>query len=205
MFTSIVVPVDLEPDGDRALPLAGALASRRHPARAGERLVATHAGGTRSRRARERRGADHWSVTCSTTTTSWPRSPRSSPTVRRARPHGHPRRSARPAVAGQRHGGLLGRLSQPMLLVGPHVELTSRSIARAPGRRRRQPGHRGGAAGRRHLDADLRGPPPWLVEVADPRRRTRPSAGRPTLGRPLATAGVRPSGTWPGAPTPPTA
>ena len=26
MFTSIVVPVDLEPDGDRALPLAGALA-----------------------------------------------------------------------------------------------------------------------------------------------------------------------------------
>jgi len=173
MFTSIVVPVDLEPDGDRALPLAGALASAADLPLELVSVSSPHMPEVSDRlelEARARAAADRWSVTLL---------------------HDNDVVAALDAFVADRPGalvlmatrarsalgrrllgsvteGLLCRLSQPMLLVGPHVELSE--LVDRPGL---LIGVDGGPATEAVLPAvaawmrTFDGPPPWLVEVSD--------------------------------------
>ena len=198
MFTSIVVPVDLEPDGDRALPLAGALVSA---ADLPLELVSVSSplmpevSDRLELEARARAAADRWSVTLL---------------------HDNDVVAALDAFVGDRPGalvlmatrargalgqrllgsvteGLLGRLSQPMLLVGPQVELSE--LVGRPGL---LIGVDGGPATEAVLPAvaawtrTFGGPPPWLVEVTDAgadRNEAERTAVRQWAGR-LAATGV---------------
>lgn len=187
MFTSIVVPVDLEPDGDRALPLAGALASAAGLPLELVSVSSPHMPEVTDRlelEARARAAAERWSVTLL---------------------HDNDVVAALDAFVAERPGalvlmatrargalgqrllgsvteGLLGRLSQPMLLVGPQVELSE--LVDRPGL---LIGVDGGPATEAVLPAvaawmrTFDGPPPWLVEV------TKAGAGREEADR----AGVR--------------
>ena len=142
--------------------------------------------------ARARAAADHWSVTVLHDNDVVPRSPRSSPAVRTRSVLMATR--ARGALGQRLLGsvteGLLSRLSQPMLLVGPHVELHEQVD---------RPGLLVGVDGSPATEAALPavatwmrtfgGPAPWLVEVAGA------DAGREEAER--TTSSVGPAG-WPG-------
>jgi nucleotide-binding universal stress UspA family protein len=174
MFTSIVVPVDLEPDGDRALPLARALASA---ARIPVELVTVsspHMPEVPDRvelEERARAAADQWSVTVlhdNDVVAALAGFVADRPgalvlmATRARSPLGQ-------RLLGSVAEGLLGRLSQPMLLVGPQVELREQ-VGR--------PGLLVGVDGSPATEASLpavatwirtfAGPAPWLVEVAGP-------------------------------------
>lgn len=172
MFTSIVVPVDLEPDGDRALPLAGALAraagiplelvsvSSPHMPEAPDRVELE---------ARARTATDLWSVTVL----------HDNDVVAALAEFAAGRPDALVLMATRARGalgqrllgsvteGLLSRLSRPVLLVGPHVELQEQAD---------RPGLLVGVDGSPATEAALPavaswmrtfdGPQPWLVEVA---------------------------------------
>jgi nucleotide-binding universal stress UspA family protein len=170
VFTSILVPVDLEPGGDRALPLAGALATA-----AGLHLELVTVSSpnmpeTADRLELEERAravSDDWSVRVLhdndvvTALEAYLTDRPDSLTVMATRARG---------VLGQRvlgsvTEGLLCRLDQPTLLVGPEVELREQTAT--PGL---LVGVHGDAAGAlvpavAGWTQTFDGPAPWLVEV----------------------------------------
>jgi nucleotide-binding universal stress UspA family protein len=198
VFTSIVVPVDLEPDGDRALPLAGALAraagiplelvsvSSPHMPEVPDRVELEE---------RARAAADHWSVTVLhdndvvAALAAFAASRPDALFLMATRARG----ALGQRLLGSVTEGLLSRLSQPMLLVGPRVELHEQVDC---------PGLLVGVDGSPATQAVLPavatwtrtfdGPAPWLVEVtgtgADREAARRADVQR-WAGR-LARAGV---------------
>jgi len=196
MFTSILVPVDLEPGGDRALPLAGALASA-----AGLRLeLVTVSSPNMPETAdrvelgdRARAASDDWSVTVLhdndvvTALQAFISDRPDSLTVMATRARG----ALGQRLLGSVTEGLLSRLSQPMLLVGPHVELHEQ--VGTPGL---VVGVHGSAAAAvvpevARWTQTFGGPTPWLVGVVGPGgAEARVSGELEGLAERLAEVGV---------------
>lgn len=196
MFTSIVVPVDLEAGGDRALPLAGALATAAGLPLELVTVSSPNMPETPDRLDLEERAravSDDWSVTVL----------HDNDVVRALEAYlsGHPEgltvmaTRARGAFGQRLLGsvteGLLCRLVQPTLLVGPDVELREQSAT--PGL---LVGVHGDAAGAlvpavaRWIDT-FDGPTPWLVEVVGTERAEAPAdAELQRLAEQLAEVGV---------------
>jgi nucleotide-binding universal stress UspA family protein len=197
VFTSIVVPVDLEPDGDRALPLAGALATA-----AGLHLELVTVSSpnmpeTADRLDLEERAravGDDWSVTVL----------HDNDVVSALYSHLSGRPDCLTVMATRARGalgqrllgsvaeGLLCRLAQPTLLVGPNVELREQTAT--PGLLVGVHGDPAGAL----VPAVARwtqtfdGPTPWLVEVVGTAGAETPAkAELQQLAGQLAEVGVR--------------